>query len=288
MNNTNTALHALQEEYETFMNAPDTRDDKPRVAAWGLVKAGKSSLLNMLSGHVTDEYFATGAIRTTRTNLELETEQYVLIDTPGLDAGDEDTQEAYRGLDSADVILFVHAPQGELDREEIGFLDQVVAEYGTETDQRLIMILTQLDKNQGQNIDMIKDRILDQVEECAGITPKCFLLSNTRYQKGATEHKNTLVEKSGIPALAQHLKGLAYEIQPKLDFVRTQRLSAKKHSLLQRLDNAIESEMALILEIQHSYEKKTSRFNDIIQNLRDEYQSTEKEITSAKRKLTKL
>lgn len=286
--NQSSALEAFQEEYQALIHGTSLQNTKPRVAAWGLVKAGKSSLLNMLSGHVTDEYFETGAVRTTRVNQELETDQYILVDTPGLGINDEDTKEAYKGLGSADVILFVHAPQGELDQEEIHFLDQITLEYGAEADQRLIIVLTQLDKSQDQAIEKIRDRVLDQIEKGFGIMPQCFLLSNTRYKKGAAENKQTLIKKSGIPELAEHLKTLTEGIQPDQEQLRVQRAQAKKDDLLERLGQAMASEKTRILEIKKIYKQKAVRFNKIMQNLRDEYQKTEKAITRAQRELEKI
>ena len=96
-------IEALEAEYQQLSRQRnDTSPSKPRIAAWGLVKAGKSSLLNMLSGHASDEYFETGVIRTTRANQALELADYVLVDTPGLGIDKDDSQQANEGLDVAD------------------------------------------------------------------------------------------------------------------------------------------------------------------------------------------
>lgn len=288
MNNKHLRLTQIQQDYEDFLSLSGNQSTKPRIAAWGLVKAGKSSLLNMLSGHVSDEYFETGAVRTTRVNRELETENYILVDTPGLGIDDDDTQEAYKGLESSDIILFVHAPQGELDREEIGLLDRINAEFGNKVDQRLIVILTQLDKSQNRSIEEIRDKVLEQIEMGFGLVPACFLLSNTRYQKGSLEHKNVLIQKSGIPELALHLESLIENIQTDLEASRIQRTEAKRVSLLKSLDDAIALEKNNALNICRAYEEKAKRFNDVMQKIRDEYKNTKKELEKAKRNLQKL
>lgn len=281
-------LKTLLKECEDFLGGNENQVAKPRIAAWGLVKAGKSSLLNMLSDNVTDEYFETGSIPTTHTNRELEAEQYILIDTPGLGINDDDTQEAYKGLDSADVILFVHAPPGELDLEEVRLLDRIHAEYGNQAEQRLIIVITKLDENRDHAVEKIRDKVLDQVEQRIGLKPHCFLLSNTRYQKGAVEHKNTLIKNSGMPVLARYLSALVTEIQPDLSSVRAERSFAKQNSLLERLDKEIELETTAILDIRQLYEKKITTFNCLMQRLYDEYKNTEAEISDAKSKLMKL
>lgn len=288
MNNNHLRLTQIQQEYEDFLSLSGNRHTKPRIAAWGLVKAGKSSLLNMLSGHVADEYFETGAVRTTRVNRELETENYILVDTPGLGIDDDDTQEAYKGLESSDIILFVHAPQGELDREEIGFLDRINEEFGNKVDQRLIVVLTQLDKSQNRSIEEIRDKVLEQIEMGFGLVPACFLLSNTRYQKGSLEHKNVLIQKSGIPELALHLDNLIENIKTDLDESRIERTKAKRLSLLKSLDDAIVLETTNVLDICKAYEEKARRFNDIMQKIDDEYKSIKKELEKSRSKLQKI
>ncbi|MGX2010761.1 GTPase, partial [Enterobacter asburiae] len=45
-----------------------------QVAICGLMNAGKSALLNMLTGHLEQEYFATGASRTTADVQSMTTE----------------------------------------------------------------------------------------------------------------------------------------------------------------------------------------------------------------------
>src|SRR5690606_2928495 len=66
--------------------------DTPIVANAGLLKAGKSSLFNAISGQ--QEKFATGAARCTTVQQALAMNGFQLVDTPGLDANDTDTAEA--------------------------------------------------------------------------------------------------------------------------------------------------------------------------------------------------
>lgn len=72
---TQPTIEQLEDSCQGFLQEASC-SPKPIIAAWGLVKAGKSSLLNMLSGHIEDEFFKTGVVRTTRLNQQLETEHY--------------------------------------------------------------------------------------------------------------------------------------------------------------------------------------------------------------------
>lgn len=261
---------------------------KPRFAAWGLVKAGKSSLLNMLAGRITDEYFKTGVVRTTRLNSELETNQYVLVDTPGLGIDQDDSEQAFKGLDSADVVLFVHSPQGELDQEEIDLIVKIKAAYEEETDRRLVLILSQLDKDQNGAMDSISSRIMEQLQEYVGIQPICFQISSTRYQKGIAENKPALTQRSGIPDLAQYLNTLSLEIKDQLESVRTSRQQIRKAQLLKDIDQAIEEERQLLSSLKSPYMKKISAFNQMMAELKKDFSSHGAEIKAVQKKINSI
>lgn len=261
---------------------------KPRIAAWGLVKAGKSSLLNMLSGHVADEFFKTGAVRTTRLNQELETDHYVLVDTPGLGIDQDDSKQAFKGLDSADVTLFVHSPPGELDQEEIDLLIQVKAAYAEETERRLVIVLSQLDKDQNGALDSIRNRIMTQLQEHIGLQPICFQVSNTRYRKGVDENKPGLSKKSGIPDLAEYLDTLSLQISSELETVRTNRHAARKVALLDELEKAIEEECRLVASLKKPFTEKMSAFNQMMAELKRTFDSNTTEIEAAQKMLNSI
>lgn len=261
---------------------------KPRIAAWGLVKAGKSSLLNMLAGYVTDEYFKTGVTRTTRVNNELEKDKYILVDTPGLGIDQDDSKQAYKGLDSADIILFVHSPQGELDQEEIDLLTQVKTAYVEETEKRLILILSQLDKDQSGAMDAISKRITEQLQEYIGIQPTIFQISNTRYQKGIAENKSALINKSGIPDLALHLGSLSQEIADQLESVRASRQQLRKTDLIRKIDEEIESELQLISKLKAPYVEKITTFNKFMAQFKKDFASHDEQINAVQREINNI
>lgn len=279
----------LEEDCNSLLTTAQSEQyAKTRIAAWGLVKAGKSSLLNMLSGHIEDEHFKTGAVRTTRLNSELETDHYILVDTPGLGINEDDSNQAFKGLDNADVIVFVHAPQGELDQEEIALLAQIKDTFGEETERRLLLVLTQLDKDQDGALDSIHHRMMEQMQDLIGIQPNCYQVSNTRYRKGASENKAALMLKSGIPVLAEHLEALSLEIRDTIDSVRLSRQQAKKTELLKELDQAIEEERWLISERQKPYTEKARSFNKMMNELKHNFASHTAELSSARKELDSI
>lgn len=277
----------LEDSCHSFLQEA-SRSPKPVIAAWGLVKAGKSSLLNMLSGHIADEFFKTGVVRTTRLNQELETDHYLLMDTPGLGIDQADSRQAYSGLDNADVVLFVHAPPGELDQEEMELLTQVKTTYAEDTEQRLVLVLSQLDKDQDGALERIHQRIQEQLQERLGIRPKCFLVSNSRYRKGAAQGKQTMIDSSGIPQLAAHLGGLVQAFDEQLESVRANRRAARKAELLAELERTIADERRQVARLQQPYVTKAQAFNRMMTELRQNFAAQTAEIAAVQKKLKSL
>ncbi|MCX2690934.1 50S ribosome-binding GTPase [Pseudomonas sp. DCB_CB] len=282
-------LEALEAEYQLFVNQRDNAPpSKPRIAAWGLVKAGKSSLLNMLSGHASDEHFQTGDVRTTRTNQALELDNYVLVDTPGLGYDQNDTQQANQGLDAADVVLFVHAPPGELDQEEVALLDQLRSAFGQDVGERVVLVISQLDKLQDADLAAVKDTIERQALIHLGTAPECFVISNTRFKSGVEKNKQGLCEKSGIPQLAQHLLTLSKSLAQSLAEARHKRLARRALELGERIDAEIERDLKLIEQITEPYVVKAKAFVEHIDGARRTFKAHTSEMQKARTKLDSL
>lgn len=77
---------------------------KPTIMFYGVYNSGKSTTLNAICGkHIA----ATGDIPTTEQIQEIDTEGYLMIDTPGINANDAHTQVATKEVENSDLILFV-------------------------------------------------------------------------------------------------------------------------------------------------------------------------------------
>ncbi|WJM96868.1 50S ribosome-binding GTPase [Pseudomonas defluvii] len=282
-------LQELEADYKLFASQrEDATLRKPRIAAWGLVKAGKSSLLNMLSGHASDEHFQTGDVRTTRTNQALELDNYVLVDTPGLGYDQKDTQQANQGLDAADVVLFVHAPPGELDQEEVALLDQLRSAYGQNVGERVLLVISQLDKLQDADLAAVKETIERQALIHLGTAPECFVISNTRFKSGVEKNKQGLCEKSGIPQLSQHLQTLSKSLAQSLAEARQKRLARRALELCARIDAEIEQDLKLIEQITEPYVVKAKAFVEHIDGARRTFKTHTSDMQKARTKLDSL
>lgn len=282
-------VEALEAEFEELARQrSETAPAKPRIAAWGLVKAGKSSLLNMLSGHASDEHFQTGVVRTTRINQELELADYILVDTPGLGIDAQDSQQAMGGLNAADVVLFVHAPPGELDQEEVELLDQLREAFGEDVGERVVLVLSQLDKLQEADMAEVREKIERQALIHLGKVPECFVISSTRYKSGVEKDKEGLRSKSGIPQLTQHLQTLSKDITHSLQVARQQRLARRALELCERIDAAIARDVKLVEQVTRPYVEKAEAFVELTALARKTFKTHTSDINKAKTKLESL
>lgn len=158
---------------QDFLNQ-SSRSDNPVIVTWGLMNAGKSSLLNMLTKHIEQEYFKTNDFRETAVISAYETDQLTYLDTPGLDANTSDNLEALKGVRKADIVLFVHQLQGELEKNEIEFLKEISTSFGQYAEQNIILVLSKVDKEDQSKVDQIQLKVLEQCKQYLGFEPNVF------------------------------------------------------------------------------------------------------------------
>ena len=252
----------LRGQVSTYLNQKNI-DSKPVIVAWGLMNAGKSYLLNMLTQHIDSEFFKTNDFRETAENHQFEGDDRIYLDTPGLDANSQDNLVALEGVQQADVVLFVHQLQGELEAVEIEFLQNVRDSFGEYAQSHILMVLSKVDKEEPEKVDQIQERILEQCHTHLGFQPLCFQISNTYYQQGIQGHIDDLVQYSHIEDLNETLSVLLDE---SVVAVRQQRSDQMKATLLASCLQMADS-------LEQVIEQKSQAFNEDIDNL-------EKRITS--------
>lgn len=208
-------------------------DDKPIIVAYGLMNAGKSFLLNMLTQHIEEEFFKTNDIRETTEVKKFESGKYIYLDTPGLDANADDNAQAKFGASQADVVLFVHQPQGELEANEVKLLKELKQSFGNFAENNIILVLSKIEKEEPTKINLIEEKIRSQCTREIGFSPKVFQVSNKRYQMGLIKHKDVLIVESHVKPLIQHIDFVASSAKK----VRAQRSLAESEALLQILNS---------------------------------------------------
>ena len=246
---------------------------KPVVVAWGLMNAGKSYLLNMLTQHIQDEYFKTNDFRETAEVQKFETEDFIFLDTPGLDASSKDDLMAVDGVAKADVVLFVHQLQGELEAIELEFLQDLVKSFGEYASDNIIMVLSKVDKESDEKVEAIKQKVLDQCEVYIGFEPQCIAVSNTVYKKGAEKQIQGLMKNSNINTL----HALLQELLKSANDVRTERQLQKRQQLTKEL----------IIE-QEKLEKILGQYKAIADGFNEDVKSFNTDINKLKKFMTKI
>lgn len=191
-------LEAAWAAYQSAKEHPAR--DIPCIVCTGIYNAGKSTLLNALTG---TEHFPTGDVPTTKTVAQAELDGAVYIDTPGLNAAEADDMETQAAYEVADFILFVSsAVSGGISQAEAAWLRTLGERY--DLGQRLIFVLTKCGQVAPEELSGITEQFRQDLEKTVG-AGEVIPVDSITYRKGVAEGKALLVEHSGIPALKEHL-----------------------------------------------------------------------------------
>jgi predicted GTPase len=251
----------IQEKLNLISN--QNADNRPTIVAYGLMNAGKSFLLNMLTQHIEEEFFKTNDIRETAEIKKFESEKFIYLDTPGLDANEADDAQAQFGASQADIVLFLHQPQGELEANEVKFLKELKQSFGSYAESNIILVLSKIEKEEQAKIDLIENRVKAQCAQEIGFSPKVFQVSNKRYQTGVIKHKDGLIAQSHINLLIEHLDLIASNAGK----VRAQRSLTEAEALLQMIEPKEQLLQSRRKNLRDNISKAFSIFNDQIDSL---------------------
>jgi hypothetical protein len=210
------------------------------VANSGLLKAGKSTLFNALVGKA--EQFPTGAARMTVMSQEVALDGMVLVDTPGIDARAEDSEQALETLRGADLVLFVHnVGCGAYDAMELEQLRVLRAMFPDEAAfrARLQPVFTFCDRHADADVDAVIAATHAQTGQHLGFRLADPLpVAAERCLKGRAEGKDLLVRRSGIPSVDALMRARAQELQPGKTALHAARLEQLRGLVRQALTTA--------------------------------------------------
>lgn len=257
---------SLSELYKSWQSQSEDVERPLRIAGCGLLKAGKSTLLNMLTGHFETEYFKTAVIRETTKNKEFVMDQFAYIDTPGIDADIADDAESFSGVAQADIFLMVHNLRtGELDAKEMEYLKRITAIKNDNLSDRLILVLTHLE-SAGEVCEQITKKILQQCQEI-NLVPQYFLVSNSSFKKGTLENKKMLAKSSGIPDLSDFLNEKHETFSRVAIEARSKQNAASLEKLKNEIQLAIRTRQEKMQSLQKLHKKSVEKFSQRINKL---------------------
>jgi len=180
------------------------------VTCMGLYNHGKSSLLNALIKDFEDATFKTADIRKTVTAKRFEFNGINYIDTPGLNAKENDDKRVFDAVKESDINLFVHTiTAGEFVKKEIDFLIKIKNNWSDPQEfiNRTIFVLSRVDKaNSNEDITNTIYKMKLQIKEIFNSEAAFIPVSSLRYKNGKNEDKSILIKRSNIEVLEDAIK----------------------------------------------------------------------------------
>lgn len=208
---------------------------EPRVVVCGLLKAGKSSLLNSLFDDPSNQHFPTARNRKTMTNQSEVRNGICFIDTPGLDYNNKDTEEAKIAYAGADLLLFVHNGSKELEEGQLVFLRELHDMYDDLADRILFVITSK--EEAGADLEALKDKISERVMERCVFSPEIFAVENTSYRSD----KEKVRASSGITELRAAIEAFCLARAARLEDQRRERHANVLHALKVAVYDVVEA-----------------------------------------------
>ena len=232
------------------------------VAALGLYNGGKSTLLNALTDQIEAEYFPTACVRETRTAKILHLPTHDVMDTPGIDAQDEDDAHTFASIVKADVLLMVHNLRlGELDAQALDYLAKIQKQSTEPLHERLLCVLTHAEGKRAEFTSLI-EMINAQLHHISGKAAPIFLVSSTIYLQGRREGQQAFIQASGIPVLQSTLARRISELQQTLTTVRAKKRQTVVAQVYEHVIQAMQGETQQIHHLQRSLAEKLQRANE--------------------------
>jgi len=210
------SFSAIQNMFEDKKNKPDAN-----IMIYGVYNAGKSTLINALVGK---EVAATGDIPLTDKVTEYSCRNYMILDTPGIDAPKEHENVTKEQLEKADAVVFVVNPLGVV--EEAKTLAVLMDLFVN----RKKVFLVFNEKNQLTETDFIqlKNQTRERLQELADEHHLKNILKDIPIIKinaqmalmGKLKDKEKLVEISGYSEFENQLDEFITNISQKDIYIR--------------------------------------------------------------------
>ncbi|WMN20561.1 GTPase [Pseudomonas piscis] len=237
----------------------------PRIAVCGLMNAGKSALLNGLTGHIETEVFATKEIRATTQIQTLAHEGRLYLDTPGIDACDEDDRLAWLGLANADVILFVHNLRtATLEQIETAFLTELKRRR-PDLERHLVVVLTHAESvTQREACEQAIGKILKSL---FGTVQATFATSFTTLRNGVRKDSAKLLELSGFDPLREHLQAHPGLLERGLSKQRAERDDHRRDALEHFLNQQIAQRRKRLVKLEGTQTVQLEQLQSSVERL---------------------
>lgn len=254
---------------------------KIRVANTGLVSSGKSSLFNVLidSADKTPR-FATGAARVTKSqDIEKFTDTIDIVDTPGIDVNEEDTQVALNSILESDIIIMIHNIKlGMLNDAEYQWLKSIAGRMNSEQEKRarLMFVCSWIDERQGNSdYQFTVDETRRMVVDAVGCDIDFYEISVKRYLAGVEKGKDKMIKMSNIPEIKEAVIKKADVYSAVADRLIAEQLfnlcSESRTELLFKSESLAEKKKNIIDKIKQKYVSLRNEWYSVYQMFKNQY-----------------
>ncbi len=236
----------------------------------GLYNHGKSSLLNVLLEDFDHKTFKIADVRETAKNKKVKHNDIIFVDTPGLNAKDNDNKRVMDAVQESDINLFVHnVTTGEFAKKEIEFLQTVKKHWKNPQEfiDRTIFVLSRCDGADENDIQATQRKMKQQIKEIFSSNSSFVDVSAKSYTKGMLEDKKLLVKKSNINTLVQKLDELKNTLQDSIVKTKKERLVKVYSNLIDKLNNKIQQNMLNMTELNRELKRVDDNFNEDIRKI---------------------
>ncbi len=256
------------EEISTLKKA--IQESSVLVTCMGLYNHGKSTLLNTLIKDFEHKTFEAADERKTAQNKKVTYGDITFVDTPGLNARDNDNKRVFDAVKESDINLFVHnVSTGEFTKVEVEFLQNIKKHWKNPQEfiERTIFILSRIDTVDDEVVEQTKERMQQQIKEIFGIEAIFVGVSAKSYTKAMLEDKKILAKKSNIDTLNSILTELKESFKESIVKTKKERLERLYDELIKNLSSKIEKNKLDISQMKREVSKIEQNFATDIQNI---------------------
>jgi len=240
------------------------------VTCMGLYNHGKSTLLNTLIKDFEHKTFKTADVRETAENKKIIYGDITFVDTPGLNAKENDNKRVFDAVKESDINLFVHnVSTGEFTKVEVEFLYNIKKHWNDPKEfiERTLFVLTRTDTASEDDITTTQQRMIQQIQEIFGVSANFIALSAKSYTKGMLENKKLLVKKSNVEELENALATLKDSYKASIVKTKKERLDRLYDDLIKKLSSKVQTNKLEIAQIKKELNKLESSLSDDIENI---------------------
>lgn len=266
----------------------DKNSSKVKVVCAGIYNAGKSTFLNQIVGKPV---FEVGDIPTTTKMQQYENNNVLFIDTPGVNANENDNNTALQIYKEADLVLFVSNIQnGGLNASEGNYLKQIETILGGEElfKNNVLFMLSNKHQVDEMAIPKIVEEHKHNINKVMGYIPEnIFVFDSCTYENGCKNKEHALINESGFLDIKNVIDNKVDEFANSIKQNRENKIENKAKTLDENLSKLLMPVNDMISKLdKDDVKNKTNikNINELQHELKNKINQFEKNLNESKSK----